>query len=111
MNGASFFYIVHFLSYRAQLVLREIYEERSMNIGGFNIDTYYGNCIPWICATLGTDEILVLWLWGGFCVDNATLTRFYSLHFLIPFAVAAFSMVHILLLHHKGSNNPLGLSS
>merc|ERR1712029_1154139 len=48
-------------------------------------------------------------LWGGFAVDNATLTRFFTFHFLFPFIVAAAVIVHLLFLHQTGSNNPLGL--
>jgi len=54
---------------------------------------------------------IVEWLWGGFCVDNATLNRFFSLHFLMPFAIAGLVIVHIALLHKDGSNNPLGVDS
>merc|ERR1712121_124707 len=46
---------------------------------------------------------------GGFAVDNATLTRFFTFHFLFPFIVAAAVIVHLLFLHQTGSNNPLGL--
>lgn len=56
-------------------------------------------------------KILVEWIWGGFAVDNATLTRFFSFHFLFPFVIAAFSVLHILFLHETGSRNPLGLNS
>ena len=52
---------------------------------------------------------VVHWVWGGFAVDNATLTRFFALHFLIPFAIAAIVLIHFLFLHQTGSNNPLGL--
>lgn len=54
---------------------------------------------------------LVLWLWGGFAVDNATLTRFFTLHFLVPFIVAAFAGLHIFFLHNTGRNNPLGVQT
>jgi len=54
---------------------------------------------------------LVSWLWGGFAVDNPTLTRFFTFHFLTPFAVTALGMIHIFFLHQFGSNNPLGLCS
>lgn len=57
---------------------------------------------------LGVD--LVQWVWGGFAVDNATLTRFFSFHFLLPFIVAAFTIIHLLFLHQTGSNNPIGLN-
>lgn len=58
---------------------------------------------------LGID--LVQWVWGGFAVDNATLTRFLSFHFILPFIVVAFTIIHLLFLHQSGSNNPLGLNS
>ena len=58
---------------------------------------------------LGSD--VVLWLWGGFSVDNPTLTRFFTLHFLTPFVAAALAIVHIIFLHRTGSNNPLGVTS
>nr|ALO76290.1 cytochrome b [Sinoxylon sp. SIN01] len=54
---------------------------------------------------------IVEWLWGGFSVDNATLTRFFTLHFLLPFIVAALTLIHLLFLHQTGSNNPLGTNS
>lgn len=52
---------------------------------------------------------LVQWLWGGFAVDNATLTRFFTFHFLFPFIIIAFTIIHLLFLHQTGSNNPLGI--
>lgn len=58
---------------------------------------------------LGT--ILVQWIWGGFAVDNATLTRFFTFHFVLPFIIAGLSIVHLLFLHQSGSNNPLGIMS
>lgn len=58
---------------------------------------------------LGGD--IVYWLWGGFAVDNATLTRFFTLHFLMPFVISGMSIVHLLFLHKTGSRNPLGLNS
>ncbi len=57
---------------------------------------------------LGAD--IVTWLWGGFAVDNATLTRFFALHFFLPFMVIALVLSHLIFLHETGSNNPLGLN-
>ena len=54
--------------------------------------------------------IVVEWLWGGFAVDNATLTRFFTFHFVLPFAIIGVTILHILFLHQTGSNNPLGLN-
>jgi ubiquinol-cytochrome c reductase cytochrome b subunit len=50
------------------------------------------------------------WVWGGFAVDNATLTRFFALHFLLPFVISAIVLIHLLFIHQTGSNNPLGLN-
>jgi ubiquinol-cytochrome c reductase cytochrome b subunit len=51
---------------------------------------------------------IVEWLWGGFSVDNATLNRFFSLHYLLPFLIVGLVIIHLALLHENGSNNPLG---
>lgn len=69
---------------------------------GATVITNLLSAIPYI----GT--ILVQWIWGGFAVDNATLTRFFTLHFLLPFIVLALVIIHLLFLHQTGSNNPLG---
>jgi Cytochrome b/b6/petB/Cytochrome b(C-terminal)/b6/petD len=56
-------------------------------------------------------DSIVTWLWGGFSVDNATLNRFFSLHYLLPFVIAGASLLHLAALHQYGSNNPLGINS
>lgn len=71
---------------------------------GATVITNLFSAIPYI----GTD--LVQWIWGGFSVDNATLTRFFTFHFILPFGVAAATIIHILFLHQTGANNPLGIS-
>nr|YP_009919162.1 cytochrome b [Paratriatoma lecticularia]QMP96794.1 cytochrome b [Paratriatoma lecticularia] len=76
-----------------------------MSLWGATVITNLLSAIPY----LGNE--LVKWLWGGFSVDNATLTRFFALHFLLPFIIAALVMVHLLFLHQTGSSNPLGLNS
>nr|WHN78882.1 cytochrome b [Scopelodes kwangtungensis] len=76
-----------------------------MSFWGATVITNLLSAIPY----LGT--MLVNWIWGGFAVDNATLTRFYSFHFLLPFILAMMSMIHLLFLHQTGSNNPLGINS
>nr|YP_010600253.1 cytochrome b [Phryganogryllacris superangulata]WAL05837.1 cytochrome b [Phryganogryllacris superangulata] len=76
-----------------------------MSFWGATVITNLLSAIPY----LGTQ--LVQWIWGGFAVDNATLTRFFTFHFLLPFIVTAFSMIHLLFLHQTGSNNPLGLNN
>merc|ERR1719445_108145 len=71
---------------------------------GATVITNLFSAIPYI----GGD--LVQWIWGGFAVDNATLTRFFSLHFLLPFVIAGMRIIHLLFLHQTGRNNPLGLN-
>jgi len=56
-------------------------------------------------------KYIVAWIWGGFSVDNATLNRFFSLHYLLPFAIAAVTLLHLTALHQHGSSNPLGTIS
>nr|QHD47898.1 cytochrome b [Niponiella limbatella] len=76
-----------------------------MSFWGATVITNLLSAVPY----LGVD--LVQWVWGGFAVDNATLTRFFTFHFVLPFIVAAAVLVHLLFLHQTGSNNPLGLNS
>nr|YP_010263731.1 cytochrome b [Oyamia seminigra]UIX54786.1 cytochrome b [Oyamia seminigra] len=76
-----------------------------MSFWGATVITNLLSAIPY----LGID--LVQWVWGGFAVDNATLTRFFTFHFVLPFIVAAMVLIHLLFLHQTGSNNPLGLNS
>nr|YP_009643374.1 cytochrome b [Adrisa magna]AMR75005.1 cytochrome b [Adrisa magna] len=76
-----------------------------MSLWGATVITNLLSALPYLGNTL------VKWLWGGFSVDNATLTRFFTLHFLLPFMIAALVMVHLLFLHQSGSSNPLGLNS
>nr|WRW51315.1 cytochrome b [Micropodarke fujianensis] len=76
-----------------------------MSFWGATVITNLLSAIPYIGNTI------VQWLWGGFAVDNATLNRFFALHFILPIAIAGASMLHLLFLHQTGSNNPLGISS
>lgn len=76
-----------------------------MSFWGATVITNFFSAFPVI------GDLITVWLWGGFAVDNATLNRFFSLHFLLPFVIAALSMAHIALLHGPKSGNPLGLDS
>lgn len=71
---------------------------------GATVITNLFSAIPYIGKTL------VEWMWGGFAVDNATLNRFFAIHFVLPFIVAAVAIIHIIFLHQTGSNNPLGIN-
>jgi len=74
-----------------------------MSFWGATVITNLFSAIP------GVGESIVHWLWGGFSVDNPTLNRFYSLHFVLPFVIVAVVVLHIWALHIHGSNNPLGI--
>nr|YP_010946438.1 cytochrome b [Balta dissecta]WGO57156.1 cytochrome b [Balta dissecta] len=76
-----------------------------MSFWGATVITNLLSAIPY----MGID--LVQWVWGGFAVDNATLNRFFTFHFLLPFIISAMVMIHLMFLHQTGSNNPLGLNS
>merc|ERR1711933_533511 len=76
-----------------------------MSFWGATVITSLFTAIPFVGSTI------VDWLWGGFNVDNATLNRFFSLHFFLPFLLAGLTIVHLALLHNVGSNNPLGTDS
>nr|ABY80807.1 cytochrome b [Lepidophyma dontomasi] len=76
-----------------------------MSFWGATVITNLLSAIPYI----GTS--MVQWIWGGFSVDNATLTRFFAFHFILPFIIIAMAALHLLFLHETGSNNPTGLSS
>nr|YP_009589032.1 apocytochrome b [Corallina ferreyrae]QBL75548.1 apocytochrome b [Corallina ferreyrae] len=76
-----------------------------MSLWGATVITNLVSAVPIV------GDSLVAWLWGGFSVDNATLNRFYSFHYLFPFIITALSLVHLALLHQDGSGNPLGIES
>nr|BCW03248.1 cytochrome B [Daphnia pulex] len=76
-----------------------------MSFWGATVITNLLSAIPYM------GDMIVQWLWGGFAVDNATLNRFFSFHFLIPFIIMGVVIIHLLFLHQTGSNNPLGLKS
>lgn len=75
-----------------------------MSFWGATVITNFLSAIPYI----GTD--IVQWVWGGFSVNNATLSRFFSLHYLFPFLLAGLILIHLILLHTTGSNSPIGLN-
>nr|YP_010835922.1 cytochrome b [Apphia sp. 1 SJ-2023a]WGC89441.1 cytochrome b [Apphia sp. 1 SJ-2023a] len=76
-----------------------------MSFWGATVITNLLSAIPYI------GSMMVNWLWGGFAVDNATLSRFFSLHFMLPFIIAMLTIIHLFFLHITGSNNPIGLNS
>ena len=74
-----------------------------MSFWGATVITNFFSAIPFV------GESITQWLWGSFAVDNSTLQRFFSLHYLLPFVIAGVVVLHIWALHVPGNNNPLGI--
>jgi len=130
MNGASMFFIVVYihifrgLYYGSYKAPREILWILGVIILLMMMGTaFMGYVLPWgqmsfWGATVITNlfsalplvgDPIVIWLWGGFAVDNPTLNRFFSLHFVLPFAILGVVILHVAALHVVGSNNPTGV--
>ena len=131
-NGASVFFIILYihiakgLYYGSYLYPRQLLWCSGVIIFLLTMATaFMGYVLPWgqmsfWGATVITNlasaipivgDSIVYWLWGGFSVDNATLNRFFSIHYLLPFIIAALALVHLYVLHIYGSGNPLGINS
>nr|QAB05871.1 cytochrome b [Seriola quinqueradiata] len=129
-NGASFFFICIYLHIGRGLYYGSYLYKETWNTGVVLLlllmaTAFVGYVLPWgqmsfwgatvitnlLSAVPYVGSTLVQWIWGGFSVDNATLTRFFAFHFLLPFIIAAFFILHVLFLHETGSNNPTGLNS
>nr|WIF29562.1 cytochorome b [Hylomys suillus microtinus] len=129
-NGASMFFICLFIHVGRGMYYGSFLMLETWNIGVillFSVmaTAFMGYVLPWgqmsfwgatvitnllsAIPYIGTD--LVQWIWGGFSVDKATLTRFFAFHFILPFIIMALAMIHLLFLHETGSNNPSGLNS
>nr|ACQ73378.1 cytochrome b [Atherurus macrourus] len=129
-NGASMFFICLYLHVGRGLYYGSYTFSETWNIGILLLFTimataFMGYVLPWgqmsfWGATVITNLLsaipyigttLVEWIWGGFSVDKATLTRFFAFHFILPFIITALVVVHLLFLHETGSNNPSGINS
>ena len=96
---------VIFLLMMATAFLGYVLPYGQMSLWGATVITNLMSAIPWV----GQD--IVEFLWGGFSVNNATLNRFYALHYILPFVLAALALIHLIALHDSaGSSNPLGVS-
>ena len=97
--------VVIFIAMMATAFIGYVLPWGQMSLWGATVITNLLSAIPWI----GND--FVLFIWGGFSVDNPTLNRFFSLHYLLPFVLAALVCIHLMALHQNGSNNPEGIAS
>lgn len=129
-NGASIFFVCLYLHTGRGIYYSSYKFVNTWTMGVIIIlltmgTAFLGYVLPWgqisfwgatvitnlISAIPYVGDILVKWIWGGFSVDNSTLTRFFSLHFIIPFIISAIVIIHLFFLHLTGSNNPLGIKS
>nr|YP_009743964.1 cytochrome b [Protambulyx strigilis]QIE12726.1 cytochrome b [Protambulyx strigilis] len=129
-NGASFFFICIYIHIGRGIYYESFNLKFTWMVGVIILfmlmaTAFMGYVLPWgqmsfwgatvitnlLSAIPYLGNMLVNWIWGGFAVDNATLTRFYTFHFLLPFIIMMLTMIHLLFLHQTGSNNPLGLNS
>nr|YP_010478373.1 cytochrome b [Nesophrosyne sp. 15 GMB-2012]UVI59817.1 cytochrome b [Nesophrosyne sp. 15 GMB-2012] len=129
-NGASMFFICLYLHIGRGIYYGSYHLSKTWNMGIIILLTtmataFLGYVLPWgqmsfWGATVITNLLsafpyiglmLVNWIWGGFSVDNATLSRFFSLHFMLPFIIAMMTMIHLFFLHLTGSSNPMGVNS
>nr|YP_010547203.1 cytochrome b [Leptocimbex linealis]UYK52116.1 cytochrome b [Leptocimbex linealis] len=129
-NGASFFFICIYLHIGRGIYFGSFHLLSTWTIGTLILfmvmaAAFMGYVLPWgqmsfwgatvitnlLSAIPYLGTLLVQWLWGGFSVDNPTLTRFFSFHFIIPFIITAMTMIHLMMLHTTGSSNPLGTNS
>lgn len=95
--------IIIFLLMMATAFMGYVLPWGQMSFWGATVITNLFSAIPFV------GESIVTWLWGGFSVDNPTLNRFFALHYLLPFIIAAVAIIHIIALHMHGSNNPTGV--
>ncbi|YP_002456268.1 cytochrome b (mitochondrion) [Nothobranchius furzeri] len=129
-NGASFFFICIYLHVGRGLYYGSYLYKETWNLGVILLlllmmTAFVGYVLPWgqmsfWGATVITNLLsaipyignnLVQWIWGDFSVNNATLTRFFAFHFLLPFIILATTMIHLIFLHETGSNNPTGITT
>lgn len=130
INGASFLFIFIYIHIRRGIYYSSFSLTKTWLLGVriyfiSIITAFLGYVLPWgqisyWGATVITNLIttipyigntLILWIWGGFSINNATLNRFFSLHFIIPFLIIIIIILHLYYLHKTGSNNPLGTNS
>uniref|UniRef100_UPI00300202FA cytochrome b n=1 Tax=Chilo infuscatellus TaxID=236790 RepID=UPI00300202FA len=129
-NGASFFFICIYIHIGRGIYYESFNLMMTWMVGVIILfllmaTAFMGYVLPWgqmsfwgatvitnlLSAIPYLGNMLVNWIWGGFAIDNATLTRFYTFHFILPFIILMMTMIHLLFLHQTGSNNPLGINS
>nr|QPK42088.1 cytochrome b [Loxilobus prominenoculus] len=130
MNGASMMFICIYMHvgrgmYYESYLLKETWLIGSMILILIMATAFIGYVLPWgqmsfwgatvitnlLSAIPYAGKQIVQWIWGGFAVDNPTLSRFFSMHFVLPLITLMLTIVHLIFLHKTGSNNPLGIKN
>nr|YP_009400293.1 cytochrome b [Baizongia pistaciae]ARW70338.1 cytochrome b [Baizongia pistaciae] len=129
-NGASMFFIMMYIHISRGIYMNSFNFKMTWIMGVMLLlitmmTAFVGYVLPWgqmsfWGATVITNLLsaipylgnsIVIWIWGGFSINNATLTRFFSIHFILPFMIIMLTFIHLFFLHMTGSNNPLGINS
>ena len=129
LNAASLFFIFLYLHIRRGIYNQSYRLIHTWSVGiviflVVMITAFLGYVLPWgqmsywgasvitglVSAIPYIGSVIMDWIWGGFTVANPTLTRFFSFHFIMPFIIAMFVIIHLIYLHQTGSNNPLGIN-
>lgn len=130
INGASFFFLIIFIHISRGIIFSS-FKGKETWISGISIlfiligTAFMGYVLPWgqisfwgatvitnlVSAIPFIGNYIVQWLWGGFSVGQATLNRFFAIHFLLPFILSAFIIIHLASLHMTGSNSPTGVKT
>nr|QDC34449.1 cytochrome b [Laodelphax striatellus] len=129
-NGASMFFFFMFIHtgrgiYYGSFFKKKVWISGTLIMLTLMATAFLGYVLPWgqmsfwgatvitnlLSAIPYLGNTLVSWIWGGFSVENPTLNRFFSFHFILPFILCLMIMFHLIFLHEKGSSNPLGLKN
>nr|YP_005267065.1 cytochrome b [Paratapes undulatus]AEH99642.1 cytochrome b [Paratapes undulatus] len=129
-NGASLFFIMLYLHVARGLFFFSFFSRGAWWLGSILLlvlmgVAFTGYVLPWgqmsfwgatvitnlLTAIPSIGESLVQWVWGGICVGDPTLKRFFTFHFSFPFVLAGLALVHIIMIHESGTSNPLGVDS
>ena len=129
-NGASIFFFFIFIHtgrgiYYGSFLKKKVWISGTLIILTLIATAFLGYVLPWgqisfwgatvitnlLSAIPYLGNTLVSWIWGGFSVENPTLNRFFSFHFILPFILCLIIIFHLIFLHEKGSSNPLGLKN
>nr|ACT80189.1 cytochrome b [Asphondylia rosetta] len=129
-NGASLFFLFIYIHIGRGIYYKSFLFKNTWIIGTLILlllmmSAFMGYVLPWGQMSFWGSTVitnlmssipyfgnsLVQWIWGGFSINNPTLTRFFCIHFIMPFIILMLTMIHIFFLHFTGSNNPLGINS